>query len=79
MNGTSRPCLRFSSAIGAQVGNRLVEIAALAVLHVGLLRRAVDRERHLVDAGMDEAPGPVLGERQAVRARVEIDVRELAS
>jgi hypothetical protein len=38
----------------AQVGNRQVEAAALAVLHVAVRRRAVDRERHFVDARVRE-------------------------
>ena len=61
----------------AKVGERDVELPALAVLDVALLGRAVDRERHLVDAGVHEAPRLRLGERQAVGARVEVDVREM--
>ena len=62
-----------------EVGQRLVEIAALAVLHVGVLRRAVEREGDFVDARVDQAPRLLFGQGQAVGAGVEIDVRELAS
>ena len=61
----------------AQVGDRDVEPAALPVLHVAVRRRAVDRERHLVDARVHEPARLRLGERQAVGAGVEIDVREV--
>ena len=61
----------------AQVGDRQVELAALPVAHVGLLRGAVDREGHLVDARVDQPPRFFLVEGQAVGAGVEVDVREL--
>ena len=61
----------------AQVGDGDVEAPALPVALVRLLRRAVDRERHLVDARVHEAPRRLLLERQAVGAGVEVDVREL--
>ena len=56
---------------------RDVEAAALPVLRVAVLRRAVDREGHLVDAGVHQPPRLLLGERQAVGAGVEVDVREV--
>ena len=56
--------------------DREVEAATLAVLDVRLRRRAVDRERHLVDARVHEAPRLGFGQRQAVGAGVEVDVRK---
>ena len=61
----------------AEVVNRDVELAALSVSRVALGRRAVDRERHLVYAGVHEAARLLLVEREAVRARVQIILREL--
>ena len=58
---------------GAQVADRLVEVAALPVDRERLLRGAVEGERHLVDPGAHEAAGALLVERQPVGARVEID------
>ena len=42
---------------------------------VALLARPIDREGHFVDAGPCEPPRLLLGKREAVRARVEVDVR----
>ena len=56
---------------------RDVELPALAVLDVAVLGRAVDREGHLVDARVDQPPRLGFGERQAVGARVEVDVRKM--
>ena len=55
---------------------RDVEAAALPVLDVAGLRGAVDGKGHLVDAGVDQAPGLLLGERKAVGARIDVDVRK---
>ena len=77
MNGTSRPRLALLVDHRGEVRDRLLEVAALAVLHVALRRRAVDREGHLVDARVHEASRPLLGEGEAVGARVQVDVREL--
>src|SRR6266487_5033062 len=60
----------------AKISNGLVEVPALPVLRVALGRGAVDREGHLVDPRVDEPPDLFLREGEAVRARVEIDVRK---
>ena len=68
---------RFSSAIARRLREGDVEFPPLPVLLVARLRRAVDGEGDLVDAGVHEAAGLLLAKRQAVGARVEIDVREV--
>ena len=55
---------------------RKVEPPALPVARVAFGKGAVDREGDLVDAGVDQPPGPRFGQRQSVGARVEIDLRE---
>jgi len=60
-----------------QVGDGDVEAAALPVLDVAFLGRTVDGERHLVDAGVDEAARLVFVQREPVGARVDVDVREM--
>ena len=75
--GTSRPLRAFSSAIARRLAIAHVELAALPIARVGILRRAVDRERDLVDARMHQAPRLLFVQREPVRARVEVDVRKL--
>ena len=77
MNGTSRPARRFSSAAARRLRIALSKSPRCRYLHVALGGRAVDRERDLVDARVHQPSHLLLGERQAVGARVEIDVREL--
>src|SRR5262249_31761226 len=61
----------------AEVFDGLLEVAALAVLLVRLLAGAIDRERDLVDPRSREPPRTLGRKRDAVRAGVEKDVREL--
>ena len=62
---------------GAERGDGAVEAAAPPVLFVRALRRAIDRERHLVYPGMYQPPCLLVGERKSVRARVQVHLREM--
>src|SRR5207247_11482568 len=67
----------FSLDHGGERGDAAVEAAAPPVLFVRALRRAVDRERHLVYPGMYQPPRLLVGERKPVRARVQVHLREM--
>ena len=76
--GTSRPARAFSSAMARSVARwPRRSRPRRRYCDVGVLRRAVDGERHLVDAASGPAGAPGSVKREAVRARVEVDVREV--
>ena len=77
MNGRSLPVVRFSSTAKRRFRIAFSKSPRRRHFDVALRGRAVDRERHLVDARTYQPPDLLLAEGEAVRARVEIDVRKL--